>query len=391
MSTPNSQGLPTALTVISANIEGLTAVKASMLLVMCKDQHCQCLCLQETHRSRTQARPKIPEMSLVAERPHNKYGSAVFIRDDLKVKGISICEEDDIELITIELCNAIIQSVYKPPNKQFLLQPLHHVVIRDFNSHNTLWGYSTTGTDGEAVEQWAKSSNLSLIHDAKLQKSFTSARWKKGYNPDLIFASTSIENMFGKSILNPIPHTQHRPLCVTVKPIIVPQPTPFRRRFNLRKADWLEYSTQVDQNIDEVDDTPECYENFVGIICMASRKHIPRECRTNYIPGLTDKSKTLYEAYPAQYRCNPLGDAGNNLIELMAEQKKERLEEMITSIDLTHNSRKAWKTINSISNDPTPPCLVNANQVAHQLIVYGRGNMPTKSKWPILTTVEQRE
>ena len=143
MSTPNSQSLHTALTVISANLEGLTAVKAFMLSVMCKDKHCQCLCLQETHRSQTQARPRIPGMSLVVERPHNKYGSAVSIRDDLKVKGISICEDDDVELIKIELCIAIIQSVYKPPNIQFLLPGLqqgnnHHVAIGDFNSHNTL-------------------------------------------------------------------------------------------------------------------------------------------------------------------------------------------------------------------------------------------------------------
>ena len=97
------------------------------------------------------------------------------------MKGISIYEEDDVELITIEICNAIIQSVYKLPNKPFLLPPLQqgnnsHVVIENFNSHNTLWGYSTTGTVGEAVEQWATSSNLSLIHDAKLPKSLTSAR-----------------------------------------------------------------------------------------------------------------------------------------------------------------------------------------------------------------------
>ena len=46
----------------------------------------------------------------------------------------------------------------------------------------------------------------------------------------------------------------------------------------------------------------------------------------------------------------------------------------------------------SIFNDPTtPPCLVNANQVAHQLFVNGRGNMPTKPNRPILTTVEQSE
>ena len=104
-----------ALTLISAIIEGLTAVKASMLSVMCKDDHCQCLGLQETNRSQTQSWPRIPGMSFVAQRPHIKYGSAVFIRDDLKVKGISICEEDDVELITIEPCSAIIQSVYKQP------------------------------------------------------------------------------------------------------------------------------------------------------------------------------------------------------------------------------------------------------------------------------------
>ena len=43
--------------------------------------------------------------------------------------------------------------------------------------------------------------------------------------------------------------------------------------------------------------------------------------------------------------------------------------------------------------DPTftnPLCLVNANQVAHQLLVNGRGTMPTKPKRPVLptTTVE---
>ena len=149
------------------------------------------------------------------------------------------------------------------------------------------------------------------------------------------------------------------------------------------------YSTQVDQNFDEVDARPECYEKFVRIIYMASRKHIPIGCRTNYIPGLTDESKTLYEAYQEQYRGNPLDDgtidAGNKLIELLAEQKKESWEEMITSIDLTHNCRKAWKTIKCISTDPkppTPPCLVNANQVlVSYLSTEEETCQPTKSSY----------
>ena len=54
---------------------------------------------------------------------------------------------------------------------------------------------------------------------------------------------------------------------------------------------------------------------------------------------------------------------------------------------MTHNSRKAGKTIINISNDAassTPPCLVSTNQVAHQLLIHGRGMMSTKPKQPVL-------
>ena len=92
---------------------------------------------------------------------------------------------------------------YKPLNDKFALQAHGHrelpnTVIGDFNSHNTSWCYATTDNNGEAVEQWADSCGLTLIHDAKLTKSFNSARWKKGYNPDLIFASGIIANMCKK-------------------------------------------------------------------------------------------------------------------------------------------------------------------------------------------------
>ena len=102
------------MTVISANVEGLTASKASIISVMCKEQHCHCLCLQETHRSKDQARPRIPGMALVAERPHNKHGISVFIRDGLTVNNISVCEEGNVELITMELSSVIVHSMNKP-------------------------------------------------------------------------------------------------------------------------------------------------------------------------------------------------------------------------------------------------------------------------------------
>ena len=305
-------------------------------------------------------------MALVAERPHNKHGSSVSVREGLKVNSISVCDEDNVQFITVELPGVVVHSVYKRPTEQCLLlllgiRSMPHIVIGDFNSHTTLWGYTSTDNDGEMVELWAESNNLAVIHNVKLTKSFNSAIWKKGYNPDLTFASSNNSNICEMSVLDPIPHTQHH--SVSVNPVIVAQPTTLRRRFNLKKADCEGFSADLDSNIEEVDAIPENYELFVEILRMASRKHIPRECRSNYITGLTGESKSLYEAYKKQY-----------------------------SIDnLTHNSRRACPTIRKLSNDPTtpyPPCLVNANQVAHQLLINGKETKPTKPKRPTIPPIQ---
>ena len=124
MFTVNSQSLSMALTVISANIKGLIASKASMLSERCEREHCHCLCLQETNRAPHLARPKIHGMTLKAERPHIKYGSAILIRSDLQVKGVSLWEQDTVELISIEMPGVVGHSVYKPRNEQFVLPAL---------------------------------------------------------------------------------------------------------------------------------------------------------------------------------------------------------------------------------------------------------------------------
>ena len=152
--------------------------------------------------------------------------------------------------------------------------------------------------------------------------------------------------------MEPMPHTQHRPICAHANPVVVAHPTPFRRRLNLWKADWDRYSTELGKLIEDVEPIPESYGGVVDKIYVASRRYIPRGCRTNHIPGLLEKSKSLYEEYKKQYASDPFE---NGTIE--------------TSNVLMNNSSKAWKIIKHLSNDPTSPiapCLVSANQVAHQ-------------------------
>ena len=67
------------------------------------------------------------------------------------------------------------------------------------------------------------------------------------------------------------PHTHHRPKCVGVNPVIVAQPTTFRRHFNLKKADWEGFSGDFDSNIEEVDAIPKKYKRFVEMLRMAPK------------------------------------------------------------------------------------------------------------------------
>ena len=101
-----------------------------------------------------------------------------------------------------------------------------------------------------------------MIHNAKLSKSFNGARWKRGYNPDLIVVSEIIVNTYGKSVIKTIPHTQHRPICILADPVIMVHPTPFRRRFNIQKANWNGYSMALDKLIEDVEPIPEKYGGF---------------------------------------------------------------------------------------------------------------------------------
>ena len=115
---------------------------------------------------------------------------------------------NNIEILRVDLNGISVTSVYKPPGERFSFhQPLtavgdqQQVIIGDFNSHSSTWGYATTNTDGELVEDWAENQRLSLIHDPKLPSSFNTGRWRRGYNPDIIFATNRIAGCCNKIVM----------------------------------------------------------------------------------------------------------------------------------------------------------------------------------------------
>ena len=95
----------------SANIEGLSSPKRDLIAKLCCEHNCQVLCLQETHRGPNNNRPTITGMKMAIERPHEKYGSAIYVKPDLVITSTSMTENNDIEILTVNVGSITITSV----------------------------------------------------------------------------------------------------------------------------------------------------------------------------------------------------------------------------------------------------------------------------------------
>ena len=106
----------------------------------------------------------------------------------------------------------------------------------------------------------------------------------------------------------------------------------------------------------------------------------------------------MYEEYKKHYTNylfgNGIIETGNALLNNMKkENKMKRWEEVIISINMTHNSYKAWKIIQKNSNNHTSsnaPCLKSANQVANQLLINSSGTMSNKPKPYIISPTAEK-
>ena len=108
-----------------------------------------------------------------------------------------------------------------------------------------------------------------------------------------------------RKVMEAIPKTQHRPISISLKAVVTPRRVPFRRRYNLQKADWIAYASDIDAGIVNITPTPANYSDFVKIVRQASNKNIPRGCRTSYACGLNDQSKVMYEGLPTALCTEP--------------------------------------------------------------------------------------
>lgn len=359
---PLTKDIGPCLHILQLNIEGISRDKCEHLSRVATDNNIDLIALQETHitdDSQLPTRAKIPGYKLIAYITSQTYGSNVYIREDILEFKVTACSRlNNIETIGIEISGQNIICVYKPPNINWPNPPLPSichpgVYIGDFNSHHTSWGYKNNNENGEILVNWSDQENLFLTYDAKDLKSFYSARWQNEYNPDLCFLTRDeldIPLQHTKKLLRHFPRTQHRPVLLKLGiqlPVIRSIQKP---RWNFQKAKWDIYTAEVETHLRWIPPKLENYTRFVGVIMGAAKRNIPRGYRKEYIPCWNQETEKMYLEY--QKTANP--KLGQQILQAIANSRKEKWENTTKDLNFTTSSREAWSLLRKLGTaNPT--------------------------------------
>jgi hypothetical protein len=333
--------------------------------------------LQETHvncEEQLTQRGRIPGYDLAGATYHHAYGVATYVRSDIENAFIqSVSDKDNIHNVTIRLGENIISNIYKPPTCSWpsgtlSTNPHPAIYVGDFNSHHTQWKYATNNEDGERLVNWAEDHNIHLVFDAKERGSFRSAAWKRDYNPDLCFVSTTDNKPVAcnRRILTDFPHSQHRPAIIEVGiriPLISSFPRP---RWNFQKANWPAFSGDLDKCLGWIPPRACNYSRFAGAIISTAKKHIPRGYRREYVPGWNERSEALYK----EFKQSGEREIADDLVTSLDTARRQKWVETMESLDFKTSSRKAWSLLRKLNGggkigDSNPP--ISPNKVASHM------------------------
>lgn len=110
-------------------------------------------------------------------------------------------------------------------------------------------GYTTQPTNqvGEQVEVWEEVHQLSLPDDPKLPNYIN-----KCYNTNWHL----IPGFCNKTILKAIPHSQHRPIILKIKAVVIAIFISLCCHFNFKKAKWNDFIKHLDAAVVNIKPIP---------------------------------------------------------------------------------------------------------------------------------------
>ncbi|CAM4567709.1 unnamed protein product [Leuciscus chuanchicus] len=416
------------LSVFQLNVEGLTTAKMEVIYHLADSHKVAAVLLQETHRDSDNIL-KLPGFQLAGSTHSKQHGLATFVRNNLSWTATGQSPPgSSIEWLSTKVQTTTVVNVYKPPPSMLTMAslppaPAPAIYAGDFNCQHIDWGYSHTTPNGEILSQWASSANALLLfdpvmaifrsyyqtasevvssvpqrctqtpvivhetallvcvplalrplpplalllhlplpvqfvvvllqvvllglfsglvesgpdRDPKEPPSFFSARWNTHTNPDLAFAVWHTAQKPERRVLDRFPRSHHRPSIIKI------QTTPM---WTLGMQLTAEYSLGQQGKPSPV--------ALTQITSRAGMENAATSCMSTsrQAPG------------------RKLEESATVLLQKLDATRRSRWIEVIQSIDFTHSSRKAWRTINQLTGrtPSTSRCPITANAIASQLL-----------------------
>ena len=235
-------------------------------------------------------------------------------------------------------------------------------------------GYNTTSADGESLDSWATSNNLGLLYNPKETASFFSRRWNVG-RPGL-----------RKPWPGQLTAGQTGPRKVpVVKTLALPHnaKTCQDSRFLPTAIRW----------------SVGTFARLIGSAFALSQVNPSRDCHlwtqqtliTVFLREPDISGWAMHPTWPSEELCTMLRQRVWDSVSLLhpstsedwlwqsrfvhtISARREKRGVAVNSIDFSHSSRKAWRTINKLtgrSGRSSHLCPVSANSIASQLVKNG--------------------
>lgn len=133
---------------------------------------------------------------------------------------------------------------------------------------------------------------------------------------------TDSRQMISCHILDDFPYSQNRSVVLGLGlklPLITSITEP---RWNFRKANWTEFSMELDHLLQWIPAKADNYERFVRVIKLVAKKYIPRGFR-QFIPGWSVICNELF----SEFQKTKYNSVADELINKLNSKRRQRWRE----------------------------------------------------------------
>ena len=268
------------------NVRGVTSAKQELIKLI-DTYNPIVLAIQETFLG-NEFMVKLPGFAGFCKQGHynNRFhgGVAIYIHNSCPYQKIEIQSEHQIVAASIQLDHhepISIASIYIPGREKMTRQSLKNILeqlpkpfllLGDLNGHHAMWGSASNDQRGNLIVDLLNDLHLNCLNDGR-------PTHESGSCIDLSICDSPLSLSLDWNVLESVLTSDHCPVLVS----LITRSTDNTRqqtRYNMKKAKWIEYTTDPVWNENPpdaaVNDCSSLIEDMYTRIYAASDRHIPK-------------------------------------------------------------------------------------------------------------------